>query len=295
MADRTWTVRVNLDDLGAEMLVLDSDAERGAWMTGFQVGAAGGPCRETWSDAKRRGWEFGSRSFAEAEKFRAKKAAAGQASADARRSRSGSAQPSKPPQPRTPAEQCSSDVRGNIEYVSNQPTANSQQPTAKNEQPSPPTPQGGKRAPRMVPPSEQEWVAYCSETWPDWHPECAAESWAYYEAKGWRIGTAPCRDWKAVARTAHGNARNWGKLQPIAARGTNLAGSGGRTGQMSSEDQNRLKGLQIQKAAAERNLRIARNYPAEHDVDDCRRKLDAIRAQILRMGVDPDATTEAAR
>lgn len=50
----------------------------------------------------------------------------------------------------------------------------------------------------------------------------------------------------------------------------------------------RVKGLQIKKEAAERTLRIARNYPAEHDVDDAKRKLDAIRADILAMGVDPD-------
>lgn len=67
----------------------------------------------------------------------------------------------------------------------------------------------------MVPPTEEEWVAYCTETWPDWHPTCSAEAWAYYTSKGWKIGSVPCRDWKATARTAHGNARQWGKLQPV--------------------------------------------------------------------------------
>lgn len=148
MAERTWTVRVNLDDLGAQMLALDDDAERGAWLTGFQVGAAGAPCRDTWSDAKRRGWEFGVSSYNEAMEFRSKKAAAGEASANARRAKTGSAQPPRQDQNSTGSERCSSGVRTNleqdIEHAPNQPTANSQQPTTENEQQqSPPAPQGG--------------------------------------------------------------------------------------------------------------------------------------------------------
>lgn len=61
-------------------------------------------------------------------------------------------------------------------------------------------------------PTEAEWIEYCCATWPDWQSERAAESWAYYEGKGWLVGKSPCKDWKAVARTAHGNARDWGKL-----------------------------------------------------------------------------------
>ena len=66
----------------------------------------------------------------------------------------------------------------------------------------------------FAPPSEQEWVEYCAATWSDWHPVCAGEAWAYYQGVGWVVGRKPCRDWKATARTAHGNARQWGKLQP---------------------------------------------------------------------------------
>lgn len=148
MADRTWTVRVNLDDLGAEMLALDDDAERGAWLTGFQVGAAGAPCRDSWSEARKRGWAFGQAAYIEAEEFRAKKAAAGEASASARRARTGSAQPSRLERRsntvRTPFEQRSKPVREFPEHAPNQPTANSQQLTTNNEQ-HPPTPQGGRK------------------------------------------------------------------------------------------------------------------------------------------------------
>lgn len=77
--------------------------------------------------------------------------------------------------------------------------------------------EGKRNVPRQAaftPPSEQEWVEYCTRTWSDWHPVCAGEAWAYYEGVGWVVGKKPCRDWKATARTAHGNARQWGKLQP---------------------------------------------------------------------------------
>lgn len=82
--------------------------------------------------------------------------------------------------------------------------------------------EGKRKAVRQaafVPPSEQEWVEYCSKTWRDWHPVCSGESWAYYQGVDWMIGSKRCKDWKATARTAHGNARQWGKLQPIGQRG----------------------------------------------------------------------------
>lgn len=65
-------------------------------------------------------------------------------------------------------------------------------------------------------PTLDEWTAYCTTTWPDWHPDCAGESHAYYAMAGWRTRAGAIRDWKAAARTAHANAVNWGKLQPKA-------------------------------------------------------------------------------
>ena len=77
--------------------------------------------------------------------------------------------------------------------------------------------EGKRNVPRQAaftPPSEQEWVEYCTRTWSDWHPVCAGEAWAYYQGVGWIVGRKTCKDWKSTARTAHGNARQWGKLQP---------------------------------------------------------------------------------
>jgi hypothetical protein len=202
MADRTWTVRVNLDDLGAEMLALDDDAERGAWLAGFQVGASGAPFRETWSEAKRRGWDFGAAAFAEAEEFRAKKAAAGEASASARRAKTGSAQPVKPTGNRPPLEQSSNDVRTELEQTaeqaSNQPSSNSQQPLAENQEPSPPTPPRGRRARpgTFVPPTDDEAKAFAAEI-----GFAEVDRFLnHYQANGWMVGKVRMSDWKACIR-----------------------------------------------------------------------------------------------
>jgi hypothetical protein len=137
MADRIFMVRMNLDDLAAELLTFDSDEERGQWLAGFQVGASGSPGRDSWSESKQSGWGFGSECYAEAQEFRATKARGGRASAEARKASSGSAQPVR----NTPVlEQTPNDARTQFEHTSehaleqtpNQPTANSQQPTTPN-------------------------------------------------------------------------------------------------------------------------------------------------------------------
>lgn len=139
MADRIFMVRMNLDDLAAELLTFDSDEERGQWLAGFQVGASGSPGRESWSEAKQSGWGFGSECYAEAQEFRATKARGGRASAEARKASSGSAQPVRntpvieqtPNDARTPFEHTSEHT---LEQTPNQPTANSQQPTTQSPQ-----------------------------------------------------------------------------------------------------------------------------------------------------------------
>lgn len=214
MTERTFFIRLNLDDMAAEVVGLESSEERGQWLDGFLVGSRGKDAREGWPEPKQDGHRFGLSCHHEAESFREKKAAAGEASANARMVRYGSAQPNTA---RTPLEQCSNTARTSAEQTPNHPTSNIQQPTTiiqkrstSNESPLDPP-----RGKRFAPPTEAEWVAYCGETWADWHQECAADAWAYYESKGWKIGSAPCKDWKAAARTAHGNAKAWGKLQPV--------------------------------------------------------------------------------
>lgn len=72
----------------------------------------------------------------------------------------------------------------------------------------------GSRQAAPASPTEQEWGEHCTQTYPDWHPICIAESWAYYESVKWRTRAGPIKDWKRAAVTAHGNARQWNKLQP---------------------------------------------------------------------------------
>jgi len=60
------------------------------------------------------------------------------------------------------------------------------------------------------PPTESEWVAYCSQTWPDWFT--SSEAWAHYESVGWMAGKAKIKNWKAAARTSYGRAKEWKKL-----------------------------------------------------------------------------------
>jgi len=67
---------------------------------------------------------------------------------------------------------------------------------------------------RFTPPTEEEWTAYCVETWPEWHPISAGNSFAHYQGSGWKTKAGPVKDWKATARTAHGKAVEWGTLQP---------------------------------------------------------------------------------
>lgn len=66
----------------------------------------------------------------------------------------------------------------------------------------------------FTPPTEAEWIAYCTSTWSDWHR--SGEAWAHYQAVGWVAGKAKIKDWKAAARTSHSRAKDWGTLgQPM--------------------------------------------------------------------------------
>ena len=197
MAERTFFVRVNLDDMAAEIIGLDSTDERGLWLEGFVVGSRGKDCREEWPAAKLEGHSFGLRCFNEAEEFREKQSAKGLASVEARRNRSATAALHG-------FNHGSTTVQPDANQTSTYPTSNNQQPTTNNEN------KKKARQAAFIPPSESEWVAYCTSTWPEWSSTTAAEAWAYYESKKWKGYS----DWRKVAVTAHGKARDWGTLQP---------------------------------------------------------------------------------
>lgn len=268
--------------MAAMIAGLDGNNEKAEWLDGYLVGVHGHNPRDSWTEAKRLGHEFGAKHFAEVEEFRAEQKRKSELAEIAK-----SAKKNPDVTHWVPTGTGSGNPAGDPIQQSTNPLI--QQPTIQN--PSPLDPPKGKR---FIPPTEEEWVAYCGETWADWHPECSAEAWAYYESKGWKIGTAPCKEWKAAARTSHGNARSWGKLQPItgAATQSSLPGSAYGARPMTVEEKNRLEGHRIDLQQAERKLRIARNSPFDHDVDEAKRNVDAVRARILKMGANPESMSD---
>jgi hypothetical protein len=202
MADRTFFVRLNLDDLADQMDALDSSEERGQWLEGFRVGSRGHASRDTWNDAKLRGHSFGMTCWEQAEAFRVAQSVKGRASADARRKKGGNEPEVNRGSTTVPTAVRTEHPTGS-QPIQN-PESNNQE--TKSEQPSPPIPpKGGRR--RMgafVPPTEQEWVDYCTKTWPDWHQTCAAESWAYYESVKWRMRSGPIQPRPRTGTPANG-------------------------------------------------------------------------------------------
>lgn len=55
------------------------------------------------------------------------------------------------------------------------------------------------RTKRPEPPTEEEWSAYCRNTWPDWAENDARSAWSHYKARGWKGIT----DWRACAKTCY--------------------------------------------------------------------------------------------
>ena len=201
MSERTWSVRISINDLNASIFLLESDAEVAAWARGLMRGLNSGDAKDGASKAYASGWEIGSAAREKADAIRAGLAENGRAGGVAKAGKrladataiatanaSAVAVASALAEPRT----------------KNQETKNKEQ-QEQTERP---------RRAAFTPPSEQEWVEYCTRTWSDWHPVCAGEAWAYYQGVGWIVGRKACKDWKSTARTAHGNARQWGKLQP---------------------------------------------------------------------------------
>ena len=228
MIERTYFVLLNLDAFSAEMAGLDTTEERGQWVEGFQVGCHGHALRSSWSEIKMSGYHFGASALAEAEAHREKKVQAGKRSAQIRKDMKGSAQPEhrsngvrasfggcSEQTPEHPPEQSPEQTPNQPVTSNHKPIASIQQPEASIQEKPSPKMIGGPGGRKQ--PTEPEWTAYCTETWPDWHPTQAGESWAYYESVGWRTKAGPIKDWRSAARTAHGNAAKWKTLQPPAA------------------------------------------------------------------------------
>lgn len=274
-------VKLNLEGLSNQMLAIETEGERSDWLLGFQIGASGAAPRDTWSAAKREGWAFGCTAREEALESVGKASRAGKASADARKQKYGSANP-KTNAVQTPSEHRSEhrSEQGSEqtpERDTNQLSAISYQLSANNEQQQqhPPNPPRGERPARFVPPTEEEWVAYCTATWSDWHPACAAEAWAHYTKVGWKSGSTKIVDWKAAARTSHGKATQWGTLQP--------KGQQPRAPQQMPDWV--YKKIQELKESIRRTEIEMRNYgPRQaYSIQECSKRIETMQAEIKRL------------
>ena len=92
---RTFTVRVNIDDMTAMLAGLDGQSEKADWLDGYMVGVHGHQSRESWSSAKMSGFEFGHMHAKEVESYREAQSERGQRSAEVRAARTGSSRPSR--------------------------------------------------------------------------------------------------------------------------------------------------------------------------------------------------------
>lgn len=109
---RIFSVRLNLDDMAASLEFLEGDAALAEWLRGFRYGLRGAPSR--WDNGPgSAGFRVGSSSLAEAHEFQLAKSDGGKKSAEARKEKTGTAQPA-----RTQLEDTSKILRTQLEDTS---------------------------------------------------------------------------------------------------------------------------------------------------------------------------------
>ena len=202
MTDRTFFILLNLDAFSAEMAGLDSTQERGEWVEGFQVGAHGHGLRESWSDIKLQGHQFGVDSLRQAEERRSKFAEAGKRSAQVRKDMKGSAQPEhRSNNDRTSFEKRSEhsseqDPEQRPEQDPEHPVTSNHERLTKSQHLKPKKENDGAPRAKFTPPTQIEAETFALEigftrcgTWLD-----------FYASNGWKVGRNPMKDWKACMR-----------------------------------------------------------------------------------------------
>ena len=180
---RTFTVRVNIDDMTAMLAGLDGQSEKADWLDGYMVGVHGHQSRESWSSAKMCGFEFGSLHAREVEAYREEQSTRGQRSAAVRAAKSGSAQPRRTgfePPFEPPFEP-------DVEPASNQSNNPTIQQSIKPKI---------QRSKVFTPPTIEEATEYAASV--GFHG--VAQWFAYYETNGWKVGKNKMTDWKAAIR-----------------------------------------------------------------------------------------------
>lgn len=74
-------------------------------------------------------------------------------------------------------------------------------------------PKTGKGPKAFRRPSLDEVSGYCVEMGFSFDP---SEFWDYHEAKGWKVGSAAMKDWRAAVRTWDRNNKKWGRDRAVA-------------------------------------------------------------------------------
>lgn len=142
-SDRVWNLRLNLDEFNSLIASVFTDGDRALLLQGLSLGCNGGPLPDGVPPAFMRGWMFGNSSRDEAEEFKARQSAKGKISAEARKEKSGTAQPVKPVS-NSGSELVQATVRTAPEAILN-PQSYNNNPQTTNDNPPPIAPPGGRR------------------------------------------------------------------------------------------------------------------------------------------------------
>ncbi len=60
---------------------------------------------------------------------------------------------------------------------------------------------------RFVPPSLEQWKEFAQTLTPPYPEIESSNAFYHYESNGWKVGSNPCKDWKACCRKCHGKWR----------------------------------------------------------------------------------------
>jgi hypothetical protein len=74
---RIFSVRINVDEMSAQLEACDSDDEKLQWLAGFRAGVRGLTARTPWQQAKKTGAQFGLEAYQRAVAFSEKQSAKG--------------------------------------------------------------------------------------------------------------------------------------------------------------------------------------------------------------------------
>ena len=190
MSERTWSVRLSINDLNASIFLLESDAEVAAWARGLMRGLNAGEAKEDASKAYASGWEIGSAAREKADAIRAGLAENGRAG--------GVAKASKRIADATAI--ATADATAAAEaFALAEPRTKKQRTKNKEQQ-------------EHQPPSREEWERHARENFPWWPKWDMDKAFAYWSNENWtREGKRTRSDWRRLMGTWAGK---WARENP---------------------------------------------------------------------------------